>query len=80
MSSAATLTIAAAPDTPGVRVVILDCAHGRTEAAYANGTPPAAQLTDAAVVQAVIAKHYETEGCRCTLALRRRYGLVAVKR
>ena len=82
MSTDATLTIAPAPEHgPGVRSIVLDCEHGRTEAAYANGTAlTAAQLADAAVVQAVIARHYETERCRCTAALRKRYGLATAER
>ncbi len=75
----ATLTVTDAPDRPGVRSIVVDCPHGRTEAAYANGTAPtAAQLTDEFVVIAVIDRHYDTEGCACTKALRARYGMVTV--
>ena len=74
--SGATLT---ATDRDGARVLTVDCKHGTTTLAYANGADPdALQVTDTFAARLALAKHFDTEGCRCTRELRRRYGVSAV--
>ncbi len=69
----ATLTAAT---EEGARLVVVDCAHGQTAGVYRDGTEPAAALLDdPMVVRAVLERHDEAAGCRCTAALRRRYGV-----
>lgn len=71
----ATLT---AEHIDGERMLILDCRHGATMVAVINGTrPEAPQISELAAVQAALLKHYSVEKCRCTLPLRRRFGVRA---
>ncbi len=71
----ATLT---ATDMSGARVLTVDCPHGETSIAYINATAPdALKVTDTAAAVMALVKHYGEEGCRCTRALRRKYGVGA---
>jgi hypothetical protein len=58
---------------PGRRFIGIDCDHGTTTSVYKNGDD--LQLTDADIVRATVAKHWYTEGCRCTRKLRRWSGV-----
>ena len=70
----ATLTARAAPEYgPDWRYIEIDCDHGTTTSAYKNGDD--LQLDDVDVVKVMLLKHYYAERCRCTKALRRRYGV-----
>ncbi len=60
----------------GERALVIDCRHATTTILVTNGTAPdAPQISDVAVVQMGLARHHGEQGCRCTLALRRRYGV-----
>ena len=73
----ATLTITPSPYGLDVRHLILDCEHGETSVHIVGRAPEAHEV---AAVRLALARHYEAEGCRCTLALRRGYGLVQRER
>ena len=70
--SQATLTAESLPRPAGARLVTLDCPHGATTGLVIPGGGPS---LDVAIVRTILAKHYRTERCRCTRALRVRYGL-----
>lgn len=71
--SRATLIARPAPElAPDAVLYIVDCDHGRTEAAMLPGPVP---IPEAVFVRLAVAKHYSVEGCRCTRHLRRRYGV-----
>ena len=71
----ATLT---ATDMSGARVLTVDCPHGETSIAYINATTPEAlKVTDTAAGVMALARHFDEERCRCTRALRRKYGVGA---
>jgi hypothetical protein len=72
--STATLTGRAAPELgDGWRVVTIDCRHGTTTVHYRSSER--SPVTDTDVAQVALTRHYATERCRCTAALRRRYGV-----
>jgi len=73
MTTPATLTAEPASDLrPNAMRDTVDCPHATSTAIVLPGSaPPAAHQ----IVQALVLKHFSEEGCRCTLALRRRYGL-----
>ncbi len=71
--TAATLDIAERGDlAPGARVLSVDCAHATTTITVVPGPLPVA---DALLVRVALVKHFAEEGCRCTKALRQRYGI-----
>ena len=76
----ATLTIKPLPDYgEGARAIVVDCDHGTSTAVLMPGCPPeTAAAHERAAVRLTIAKHHSVEGCACTAALRRRYGLARV--
>jgi len=59
----------------GGTLFVVDCEHGTTEVGLLNGEASGITAADAARV--ALAKHYGEEGCRCTRALRRKYGVGA---
>jgi hypothetical protein len=74
MTTPATLTARDAVEYgPGWRSIEIDCEHGTTTSAYKNGDD--LTLADADIVRVMLLRHYEAERCRCTKALRRRYGV-----
>ena len=82
MTQRATLTATDAPEIgPGWRRIVVDCRHG-TSTGHVRSAPSqslaAPQFSDAMIVRALLLKHHAEEGCRCTLDLRKRFGLVKV--
>lgn len=72
----AKLTVRDAESGAGWRVIAIDCAHGTTTSVYKNGDgPDVLVLSDADIVRATLARHYDAERCRCTRRLRKRYGV-----
>ena len=58
------------------RVLTIDCPHGVTTLAIAEGEDAGAvRLADELVVQLALMQHFDTERCACTKQLRRRYGV-----
>lgn len=82
MSSDATLTIAATPEHgPTAKTLTLDCPHGTSTGVIIPAETPGAFVPhEGATVRLLILKHFSVEGCDCTAALRRRYGLARVQR
>jgi hypothetical protein len=52
--------------------LVVDCRHGTTTG-YLVG--PAPEDHERVTVRLLLARHFDAEGCRCTLTLRRRYGV-----
>ncbi len=79
MIERATLTAADVPQPgPGWRQITVACPHGQTTAAYPlRPAPGEPQLTEPLVVHVALIKHATLEGCDCTAALCRRYGVGA---
>jgi hypothetical protein len=57
----------------GYRFIEVDCGHGTTTSVYRNGDDLV--VADADIVRVMLLRHYYAERCRCTKALRRRYGV-----
>ena len=74
----ATLTATPAPEHgERAKLFTLDCRHGTTTMLVLPAADPAAAVPhEQAVVRLMLLRHYVAERCRCTLALRRRYGLM----
>ena len=81
MTQRATLTATDASEIgPGWRRIMVDCRHGASTGHVRSApNPDAPQFSDAMIVRALLLKHFSEEGCRCTLELRRRYGLVKAR-
>jgi len=73
----ATLTIAPSPEHgPTAKTLTLDCDHGQTVGVLIPGETLDAYVPhELATVRLLLLKHWSVEGCRCTKALRARYGL-----
>jgi hypothetical protein len=72
----ATATLTARDEAAG-RLVVVDCPHGMSFGHYANAEHDPVQFTDAEIARALLITRYLTEGCACTVALRRKYGVSA---
>ena len=78
MSHTATLAITHRPDLgERGRVLTIDCEHGVTTLAIAEGEDTGAvRVPDELIARIAVARHYDAEGCACTAGLRRRYGVM----
>ena len=76
-TSAATLAITHRPDLGARgRVLTIDCPHGVTMLAVAEGEDTGAvRISDELIARLTVARHYDAERCACTERLRRRYGV-----
>ncbi len=74
----ATLTSTPIEGHPEARKLVVDCEHGATLLMIfpPPNQPEAIDRLTADGARLAVLKHFSEEGCRCTLDLRRRYGLV----
>ncbi len=77
MITAATLTSEPIAGRDGARLLTVDCRHGTTTLhIFAPPSDPTAiDRLAADGARLAVLKHFSEEGCRCTLELRRRFGL-----
>ncbi len=77
MSGTATLEITRYPDLgENGRLVVIDCEHGTTTAAIAEGEDTGAvRISDEVIARIAVARHFDTERYACTVGLPRRYGV-----
>ncbi len=71
---AATLTVEPIADYPDMRVLTVDCSHGRTTCTIADARD-GSTIPDPHAARLAVWTHYDAEGCGCTAELRRRYGV-----